>query len=126
MSLLLSSMQPHARCGCSSCAVHNKSGALTLSLQWSCNLMYRYQSRAYTATCSLHQSGLSTASGRTLNRNRKLKTSKALLESRTQGATLFTSAASSQRSWLKCSCKEVRVKSPEGQKEQNSCWVGVI
>src|SRR6218665_97149 len=66
MSLLLSSMQPHARCGCSSCAVHNKSGALTLSLQWSCNLMYRYQSRAYTATCSLHQAGLSTASAELL------------------------------------------------------------
>src|SRR6218665_1038722 len=53
---------------------------------------------------------------RNRNRNRKLQTSKAPLKSQSQGTSLFTSAASSQRVFPKNSPWEAQVRLPEGER----------
>src|SRR6218665_1989001 len=52
----------------------------------------------------------------TRNHNRKLQTSKAPLKSQAQGTSLFTSAASNQRGFLKNSPWEAQVRFPEGER----------
>src|SRR6218665_2577308 len=50
------------------------------------------------------------------NRNRKLQTSKAPLQSQAQGTRLFTSTASNQRGFPKNSPWEAQVRFPEGER----------
>src|SRR6218665_1803767 len=50
------------------------------------------------------------------NRNRKLQTSKAPLKSQAKDTSLFTSAASNQRSFPKNSPWEAKVRFPEGER----------